>query len=169
MADSEETFRDLIEKARIERDEDTSPPCDVTRPRPRSNTPPSTGALPTLQDTRDEFRRPGVQLKEMRRLKQGRFRIDDDSQLDLHGLMYDEAHHTLFEFIDNCISNGIRFACVVCGKGIHSRMGKPVLRSAVRNWLEQYSKVLAYHTAKLKDGGSGAVYILLKTGQSQQR
>ena len=162
-----ETFRDLIRQTGTGREEPERAPRfhDTGRRVPR----PFTGVAATTENTRNEFMRPGVQHKEMRRLKQGKFHVDDDRRIDLHGLTRDEAHQALNEFIDRCIIKGIRRACVICGKGLHSRAGKSVLGSAVRNWLEQYHKVLAYCTAQLKDGGGGALYILLKTGRARDR
>ncbi len=159
----EETFRDLIEQTEVKHGKRERPPQPhgTRHPQPR----PPTGAPATTKNIPAEFMRAGVQHKEMRRLKQGKFPLNDDRKIDLHGLKRDEAHQPLSEFIDHCLNNDIRYACVICGKGVHSP-GKPVLRPAVRSWLSHHRKVLAYCPAQLKDGGDGALYVLLKTGHA---
>ena len=53
---------------------------------------------------------------------------------------------------------------MVTGKGV-GKKGAGVLRSAVPRWLNQMpnrDKVLAFDYARQKDGGVGALYILLR-------
>ncbi len=161
----EETFRSLMEQSGICRDDGAPAHAPTPRVAPARKSRAVGGAPPTAGDTADEFMRPGLQHKEIRRLKQGKFRIGNDERIDLHGLTRDEAHQALNEFLDHCLIKGARYALVICGKGIHSPTGKPVIRSSIRNWLVQHNKVLAYCPAQLRDGGSGALYVLLKTGR----
>ena len=54
---------------------------------------------------------------------------------------------------------------IVHGRGNHSKDQIPVLKQAVRSWLErgQISRVvLAFTTARPHDGGAGAMYVLLR-------
>jgi len=37
-----------------------------------------------------------------------------------------------------------------------------VIKNKVNSWLRQHQDVLAFHSAMPKDGGNGAVYVLLK-------
>ena len=46
-------------------------------------------------------------------------------------------------------------------KLIHRHRG-PVLKQKIGNWLQQRDEVLAYCSARTCDGGTGAVYVLLK-------
>jgi DNA-nicking Smr family endonuclease len=51
---------------------------------------------------------------------------------------------------------------VITGKGT---AGKGVIRQALPNWLDEAplsEQVVAYHTAKPKDGGTGAWYLKLR-------
>jgi len=50
----------------------------------------------------------------------------------------------------------------VHGRGLHST-GKAVLRADVRALLRSHRAVLAYSDAPRDDGGSGAVYVLLRS------
>ena len=84
------------------------------------------------------------------------------AQIDLHGLISDEAREYVAEFLSNCKKSNIRCVRIVHGKGLGSRNREPVLKHKLRNWLMQKDEVLAYAQAKPEDGGSGAVIVLLK-------
>jgi DNA-nicking Smr family endonuclease len=59
---------------------------------------------------------------------------------------------------------GTRCVIVVTGKGV-GKDGGGVLRSAVPRWLNESpnrEKVLAFEYARQKDGGAGALYVLMK-------
>jgi len=49
---------------------------------------------------------------------------------------------------------------------IHGKGGyegaPPVIKNLISRWLPQFDEILAFHSAKAKDGGHGAVYVLLK-------
>lgn len=157
----EETFRDLIEQSGGAGEAaETTAPAGARRLRTRKPT-----AAPPPVNAADEFMRPGVQHKEMRRLKQGKFPLGDGVRIDLHGLTRDEAYQALDVFLDRCLAGNARYALIICGKGIHSPTGKPVLRSSIRGWLGEHDRVLAYCSAQLRHGGDGALYVLLKTAR----
>lgn len=84
------------------------------------------------------------------------------AQIDLHGLISDEARAYVAEFIADCKKNNVRCIRIVHGKGLGSRNREPVLKHKLRNWLMQKDEVIAYAQAKPEDGGSGAVIVLLK-------
>jgi DNA-nicking Smr family endonuclease len=84
------------------------------------------------------------------------------SQIDLHGLISDEAREYVAEFLGGCKKRNIRCVRIVHGKGLGSRNREPVLKHKLRNWLMQKDEVIAYAQAKPEDGGSGAVIVLLK-------
>ena len=85
------------------------------------------------------------------------------SQIDLHGLISDEAREYVAEFLGSCKKRNIRCVRIVHGKGLGSRNREPVLKHKLRNWLMQKDEVIAYAQAKPEDGGSGAVIVLLKS------
>jgi DNA-nicking Smr family endonuclease len=84
------------------------------------------------------------------------------AQIDLHGLISDEAREYVAEFLSSCKKKNIRCVRIVHGKGLGSRNREPVLKHKLRNWLMQKDEVIAYAQAKPEDGGSGAVIVLLK-------
>jgi len=50
----------------------------------------------------------------------------------------------------------------VHGKGLRSGPRGPVLKHAVNTWLRKVDAVLAFASAPRRDGGTGAVYVLLR-------
>lgn len=84
------------------------------------------------------------------------------AQIDLHGLISDEAREYVAEFLSNCKKRNIRCVRIVHGKGLGSPNREPILKHKLRNWLMQKDEVIAYAQAKPEDGGSGAVIVLLK-------
>ena len=84
------------------------------------------------------------------------------AQIDLHGLISDEAREYVAEFLSSCKKRNIRCVRIVHGKGLGSRNREPVLKHKLRNWLMQKDEVIAYAQARPEDGGSGAVIVLLK-------
>jgi DNA-nicking Smr family endonuclease len=114
-----------------------------------------------LVETGEEllFRRARISAKLLERLRRGEFAVEDE--LDLHGLTAVEARGALREFLGEALAR--RFACVrvVHGKGLRSGPRGPVLKHAVNVWLRKIDAVLAFASAPRRDGGTGAVYVLL--------
>ena len=106
------------------------------------------------------FRRNGIGHDTVRKLRRGHWAIQDN--LDLHGLVVDEARALLSDFLHDSVKRGLRCVRIVHGKGYRSANGEPVLKRKVANWLTQRDAVLAYVQAKPADGGGGAVVVLLK-------
>jgi DNA-nicking Smr family endonuclease len=106
------------------------------------------------------FRRPGVRDQVMRRLRRGLYPIEDE--LDLHGLNQAAARDTLSEFLEFNRNAGHRCVRIVHGKGYRSGARGPILKIAVNAWLKRHSEVLAFSSARAIDGGTGAVYVLLR-------
>ena len=96
----------------------------------------------------------------LRKLRRGFWVVQ--AQIDLHGLISDEAREYVAEFLGSCKKRNIRCVRIVHGKGLGSRNREPVLKHKLRNWLMQKDEVIAYAQAKPEDGGSGAVIVLLK-------
>lgn len=106
------------------------------------------------------FRRPGVRDGQMRRLRRGLVRIEDE--LDLHGLTQLRAHHLFGGFLDSSRERGLLCVRIIHGKGTRSGARGPVLKAAVDAWLRGRHDVVAFTSARPGDGGSGAVYVLLR-------
>jgi DNA-nicking Smr family endonuclease len=105
------------------------------------------------------FSRSGLQHNVLKKLRQGKYPVE--YTLDLHGLTVAQARRELSGFLGECEAAGARHVIIIHGKGYRS-IDKPVIKPMVNRWLREVSKVLAFHSAQPKDGGSGAVYVLLK-------
>ena len=110
--------------------------------------------------SRIEFARPGLQRREIRRLRRGHHPIQD--QLDLHGLFASEAERAVLEFIDRSCERGLRCVRIIHGKGRSSAKGRPILKAVVDRWLRRCDGVLAFCPAPENAGGTGAVHVLLR-------
>jgi len=109
------------------------------------------------------FCRDGIQKSVFRKLRTGQFRTD--AELDLHGMTAAEARPTLLEFLKYCQREGDRVARIIHGKGFRSSNQGPVLKPLVNTWLRQCDQVLAFHSAMPRDGGTGAVYVLIRNSR----
>ena len=105
------------------------------------------------------FSQQGIPRKRLLELKNGQ--IHWQATLDLHGLRPDSARDTLCEFINQHSQQAKRCLLIIHGKG--GKFGdEPILKNHVNHWLQQLPQVLAFHSALPRDGGSGALYVLLK-------
>jgi DNA-nicking Smr family endonuclease len=105
----------------------------------------------------------GLDPRVVRRLRKGEMAIQ--AHLDLHGLLKDQAKAELEEFLIHSRHDGKRCVLVVHGRGLHSKDNVPVLKEALRRWMNtaRFARhVLAFATARSHDGGAGAVYVLLR-------
>jgi DNA-nicking Smr family endonuclease len=107
------------------------------------------------------FQRAGVRTQVVRRLRRGLIPIEDE--LDLHGLSQTAARYQLAEFLTYSRSAGRRCVRIIHGKGYRSGARGPVLKTAVDLWLRRHLDVMAFTSARAIDGGTGAVYVLLRT------
>ncbi len=106
------------------------------------------------------YHRAGLPLRDFMKLRRGRFVVE--AELDLHGLTREMAKVALSDFLKVCQTRRIRCIRVIHGKGHGSPHRRPILKSHVARWLQQWDDVLAYCSARVPDGGTGAVYVLLK-------
>ena len=107
-----------------------------------------------------KFQRAGVRLQDMRKLRRGLFPAQD--QLDLHGFTQAAARDQLADFIVASRDAGYRCVRIIHGKGFRSGSRGGVLKTAVDLWLRRHLDVLAFASAKPIDGGTGALYVLLR-------
>jgi DNA-nicking Smr family endonuclease len=102
---------------------------------------------------------PGVDRRELRKIKRGDYAAA--STLDLHGQTAAEAVANVKQFIEIQRPRN-RCVAIVHGRGLHSKGNVSVLKTRVREYLRRHPAVLAYADAPRTDGGSGAVYLLLR-------
>ena len=107
------------------------------------------------------FHRGGVRDQVMRKLRRGLFPVEDE--LDLHGCTQAAARMLLADFLAASRDAGHRCVRVIHGKGYRSGGRGPVLKVAVDLWLRRHFDVMAFASAKAIDGGTGALYVLLRS------
>jgi DNA-nicking Smr family endonuclease len=132
------------------------------------------GAMPFSNELSDEwdasrlitidpvvgYRRPGVGSDVLRQLQRGL--RQSQAQLDLHGLNVDAARSALAHFIERAKTESWRCLRIVHGQGHSSPGQRPVLKNKVHSWLVQTDAVQAFAQAPAKEGGAGAVLVLLR-------
>jgi len=107
------------------------------------------------------FKRSGIQEKVFRKLRRGQFNIS--AVLDLHGMTAYKARIALDQFMARMShTDGQSCIQIIHGKGYGSRDGFPVIKQNVQSWLQCNKNVLAYCSCRPQDGGTGAIYVLLK-------
>ena len=104
--------------------------------------------------------RPGVQKQTLRKLRRGQFNIE--AELDLHGMTVAMAKEALAEFLNRCRARSKRCVRIIHGKGLGSKNKQPVIKNKLNNWLRQRNDVMVFCSARQVDGGTGAIYLLLK-------
>jgi DNA-nicking Smr family endonuclease len=166
-----ELFRNSVGEIRPLRHDRVAPQRPAVRPHPVFRELDEMAALrdllsehfdPSDMETGEEliFVRPGVQLRTLRKLRRGQVVVA--AELDLHGMTVPVARDAVTAFLGACRRRRIQCARIVHGKGRGSRHREPVLKHKVGGWLRQRDEVLAYCSARACDGGTGAIYVLLK-------
>ena len=128
-------------------------------PRKSSAGPPVVGA-PSAPPELVHGSAPGLDRSTQQKMRRGKIIIE--ARIDLHGMTQNEAHNALSDFLYVCRAAGLRGVLVITGKGAG---GEGILRAGVPNWLnegENRRMVRAFSHAAPKDGGEGALYVLLK-------
>jgi len=131
-------------------------PSPVAPPPPHDNLSDHGAGDESLQ----EFLRPSLAPALLRKLRRGQPPVQDS--LDLHGLSSDEARRLLQVFLREATQRGQRCVRVIHGKGWQAGGGEGVLKIRTRHWLTQCPEVLAFCEPQLREGGGGAVIVLLK-------
>jgi DNA-nicking Smr family endonuclease len=109
------------------------------------------------------FIAPGLQNNVLKKLRRGYF--DIDAEIDLHGLNSNDAKRQLLHFLHSCVEEGYRCVHIVHGKGYRSADNHPVLKNNLNLWLRQHKDVQAFCSASPKNGGTGAVFVLLQLAE----
>ena len=107
-----------------------------------------------------EFCHGGLQHKTLNKLRRGEIAMQ--SRLDLHGKTAEQAGQALSNFIANSYTRGIRYVLIIHGRGKSTFAQQPVIKSHVNQWLRSDARVVAFVSASPKDGGAGALYVVLK-------
>lgn len=106
------------------------------------------------------FQRGGIDRNRFRRLRRGQIPVE--AELDLHGENLASATAMLSDFMNAARDRGLRSLRIVHGKGRRSSSQGPVIKPMVDRVLRRRDEVLAFCSARPEDGGTGAVYVLLR-------
>ena len=112
----------------------------------------------------------GLDTRLVHKLRQGDF--SRQASLDLHGMTTDEAQAEVEQFVLGAARAGLRCVLLIHGRGLNSPGQIPVLKDRLRFWLTRGKLariVLAFATARLYDGGPGALYVLLRRQSAAKR
>lgn len=145
-------------------DDDAVVPAFEPAPRPPATALPApVMPAPAIapQPALEHGRAAGVDRRTAERLRRGQLEIE--ARLDLHGMTQAAAHAALNRFVASAYAAGRRCILVITGKG--ARDGTGVLRQAVPRWLNEAPlrpAIIAIARAQPRDGGDGALYVLLK-------
>ena len=105
------------------------------------------------------YKQPTLQNKVFAELKQGKLRWYD--AVDIHGCTIEEARAAVTQLLSQAKQNNENMVKIVHGKG-----SEAILKTCVNGWLRQLPEVLAFCSAPPKDGGNGAVLVLLKKSKT---
>lgn len=156
-------IRRIVRPKTVER-KAPAPPGPRLKSRPRPSRPAPVVAprpAPPAEPLMEHGSAPGLDKRTQLRLRRGQIEIQ--GVMDLHGLTQVEAHRALQGFIEGAYNAGKRAVLVITGKGLTP--GSGVLRDAVPRWLNEdplRKMILAFSHAQPKDGGEGALYVLVK-------
>ncbi len=146
-----------------EEDADEAPMEPRRTPRPVAAAPPRSAPSAPVEPPLEPGRTAGVDKRTAQRLRRGQLAIE--ARLDLHGLTQAEAHRALNGFLADAQATGKRCVIVITGKGRRDDAEGGVLRRAVPHWLNQppnRGRIIAVRHAQPRDGGAGALYVLLR-------
>ncbi|MBR2033502.1 MAG: Smr/MutS family protein [Alphaproteobacteria bacterium] len=109
-----------------------------------------------------------IDRKTADKFKKGEFKIQ--RRLDLHGFTEKEAFSAVVDFVKESYIQKLRCILIVTGKGLNKETDawyekKGILKECVPNWLnlpELRPLILSFAYATAEDGGSGALYVLLR-------
>ncbi|MBQ1866938.1 Smr/MutS family protein, partial [Selenomonas sp.] len=76
--------------------------------------------------------------------------------IDIRGMMVDEAEMTLGKFIDDAVIAGLTQVLIIHGKGTGA------LRNGVHAYLKRHRNVSSFQFADINEGGTGATVVALK-------
>ena len=133
------------------------------RPKPRRSNPAGSAAPSFALVEASEclsYLRAGRQKRVLRELRRGRWPVEDE--IHLRGLHAAEALRAAGDFIKDARNEGFRCVRIVHGKGHGSDDGRPVIKGEIDHWLRRHDAVDAFCSARDPDGGSGALYVLLR-------
>ena len=104
-----------------------------------------------------------------------KIKVIESRSLDLHGYSLEQANKIIETFINKSFKDGVKKLIIVTGKGLHSKNDADpyvskdlsILRYSVPEFIKNnellMKKIIEIKEANVKDGGSGAFYIYLRS------
>ena len=142
-------------------------PPPAAHARRKNVTAPSPSVAPfVVEQTGDAIagRAPDLAVKQLHELRAGAHPVE--ARLDLHGRKRADALRDLERFVTAARARGARAVLVIHGRGHGSDAAGPILRPAVWEWLASPASarggVMAFTSARPRDGGDGATLVLLR-------
>lgn len=173
ISDAEKAlFRDAVKGARRLRHDrvqlDRENPRIVKRPQQKEESSQLDDELlvdPTFpEDLPDQehlaYQTTGIQRNTLRKLRRGQ--LPFFAELDLHGCTVEQARQLLQQALMTPRPGG-HCLHIIHGRGLGSPDGRGILKTRVAYWLSQHPDVLAYFSAQPMHGGTGALYVLLRS------
>jgi DNA-nicking Smr family endonuclease len=111
----------------------------------------------------------GLDPRILRRLRRGEFAYQ--AILDLHGMSSAAARVEVERFVLGAIAAGHRGILIVHGRGRNSKDNVPILKERLKSWLARGRigrGILAFTSARPADGGTGALYVLLRRRRGEK-
>jgi len=108
-----------------------------------------------------QWLQPGLQPRILTRLRRGHWRVQDE--IDLHQMTVKVAGASVRVFLAEAERDGLSCVKIIHGKGLRSGPSGPRLKQMTARILSRRERVIAFASAPPHDGGTGAVYALLKT------
>ena len=105
----------------------------------------------------------GISASQAEKLKKGKIR--PERTIDLHGFTQFRAHSYINDEIIKCYKNNIRSILIITGKKFGKMGAEGVLKKEVPKWLNLSPLkeiILMTSWATPRDGGEGALYVLLR-------
>lgn len=105
----------------------------------------------------------GISASQAEKLKKGKIR--PEKTIDLHGYTQFRAHSYINEELMKCYNRNIRSILIITGKKFGKLGAEGVLKKEVPKWLNVAPLreiILMTSWATPKDGGDGALYVLLR-------
>jgi DNA-nicking Smr family endonuclease len=111
----------------------------------------------------------GVNPITLEKLRAGEFSVQ--KSLDLHGHGLEEADVLFDEFVRDAVRSGLNCVRIIHGRGLKSK-GIPLLKEQLKAWIVRAMHrkwVIAFSSARMRDGGPGATNILLRKKPEKKR
>lgn len=88
-------------------------------------------------------------------------RMAIERRIDLHGKTIDEARIELDTFVSSCVADEVRKILIIHGKGT-TEGSDGSMRRFVRHYLEEHQFIGTTGIPSERDGGSGAVWAIVR-------